>query len=412
MQNSEGSGNAKGAGWKHFGASTSRRSWRLEPGRLCAEARRRSGLEDFGDPPLEPALTILTESLEHEARLHSLGRFLMWVHLRDILVMRLRLANAWKDAPGAQPPIRRPVFIIGMPRSGSTFLHELLAEDPENRSPRVWEVMFPLPAPDGRPGRREKRVWKTAMCLWWFRRLAPEADAVYPMRAQTPHECVAIQSYTLLSQEFISTCRIPAYDAFLRSTDLRPSYEWEKRFLQHLQSRQAEKRWVLKSPDHVHGLKELFAVFPDAMIIQTHRNPLEVLRSSSHLTRVLQGLYAEPSSRDLIGEREARLLAEGTERFIRFRDQHPELKERFIDLRYTDLVADPIATVKRVYQWLNLPLSLPAEQRMRALISMRARYPNRHTLPTLADLGLSVPTEARRFQDYCSRFGVLAGNPN
>jgi hypothetical protein len=272
--------------------------------------------------------------------------------------------------------------------------------------------MFPLPAPDGRPHRREKRAWKTAMCLWWFRRLAPEADAVYPMRACTPHECVAIQSYTLLSQEFISTCRIPSYDAFLRSADLTPAYEWEKRFLQHLQSRQPERRWVLKSPDHVHGLKELFTVFPDAMIIQTHRNPLEVLRSSSHLTRVLQGLYAEPSGRDQIGEREARLLAEGTERFIRFRDQHPELKDRFIDLRYTDLVADPIAIVQRVYRWLNVSLTNAAEERMRKLISVRSRYPNRHSLPTLADLGLNVPTEARRFEDYCSRFGVLAGNPN
>jgi hypothetical protein len=108
-----------------------------------------------------------------------------------------------------------------MPRSGSTFLHELIGADPDNRAPRVWEVMFPLPAPR-RDQARDLRVLKAAARLCWFRRLAPEADAVRPLRASTPQECVAIQSYTLLSEEFVAACHVPSYEAFLHSTDLRP----------------------------------------------------------------------------------------------------------------------------------------------------------------------------------------------
>jgi len=266
----------------------------LDGEELCAKARRRAGLENFGNPPLQPALSILTKSLEQEADLHPLGRFLMRVHLRDLLETRLRLVQAWRTQQAALETscIEQPIFIIGMPRTGSTFLHELLAQDPGNRAPRLWEVMFPLPV----SGRRkpDPRVGKAAACLWWFRRLAPKADSVYPMRAETPQECVAIQGYTLLSEEFVSTCRVPSYEAFLHAADLRPAYTWEKRFLQYLQLSGSQKRWILKSPDHVMGLEALFAVFPDALTIQTHRNPLAVVESSIQLTQVLQRLYARP----------------------------------------------------------------------------------------------------------------------
>jgi Sulfotransferase family len=135
------------AGWRNLGDRLSRRLWLLQSETLCAEARRRTGLEDFGDPPIEPALSILVNSLELEADLHPLGRFLMRVHLRELLETRLRLAYTWSGQLEALEAsvIKRPIFITGMPRSGSTFLHEVLAQDSDNRTPRVWEVMFPLP---------------------------------------------------------------------------------------------------------------------------------------------------------------------------------------------------------------------------------------------------------------------------
>jgi hypothetical protein len=140
----------------------------------------------------------------------------MWVHLCELLETRLRLAQAWSGRLETLEAllIQRPIFITGMSRSGSTFLHELLAEDPENRVSRVWEVMFPLPTESERPKKVDPRVRKAEACLWWFRRLAPGADSVYPIRACSPHECVAIHSYTLLFEEFVATCRVATYEEF------------------------------------------------------------------------------------------------------------------------------------------------------------------------------------------------------
>lgn len=373
---------------------------------LCRNAQRRTGLKDFGSPRLEPAISTLVQSLDQEAQLHPLGRFLMRIHLRGLLETRLRLVEARKPIDRLpEQRIKKPIFIVGVPRSGSTYLHELLAQNPGWRAPRVWEVMFPVRHQENDANDVRRRVRKASLCLWCFRMLAPQADAVYPMRARTPHECVAIHSYTLLSQEFISTARIPTYESFLRSTDLTQVYEWQKRFLQHLQLGCPIRRWVLKAPDHVYSLKELFSVFPDAVIIQTHRNPLEVLRSSIQLTEVLYNLFAWPGNRDELAEREATILARSMESFIRFRDEHPEMAGRFIDLNYSELVADPLAAVRRVYQQLEAPLTEEAARRIRELVSKRSRY-QKSQIPTLAEFGVDVIREARRFSQYCFRFGV------
>lgn len=383
----------------------SRRLWSLQGDQLCREVRRKTGLDDFGAPRLEPALSILLRSLEEEADLHALGRFLIRVHLRDLLRTRLELAAKLSSESLHIEPIRRPLFISGMPRSGSTFLHELLAQDPGNRAPRVWEVMFPVPA-DGRPDDWRPRFRKAEFCLWWFRRLVPQADALYPMRAGTPHECVAIHSYTFLSEEFISTCSVPGYEAFLRKTDLTPAYEWEKSFLQYLQLGGAVRRWILKSPDHSHGLEPLFRVFPDAMIVQMHRNPFEAWRSATDLTLALRGLYGLPGTRGEVRAREMRVVAGGMERFIRFRDQHPELANRFIDVKYRELVSEPLSVVRRIYEALGAVLTPVAAERMQELAAQRSRYRGRRNTLAPDEFQLETQPEAKQFERYCTRFDL------
>jgi len=217
---------------------------------------------------------------------------------------------------------------------------------------------------------------------------------------------VAIHSYTLLSEEFISTCQVPSYEAFFRRTDLTLAYEWEKSFLRHLQLGGPVRRWILKSPDHAYGLEQLFRVFPDAMIIQTHRNPLEALRSSTELTLALRGLYGRPGTPSEVRARETRVLAEGTERFIRFRDRHPELSSRFIDVKYSALVAEPLAVMRRIYDALGTALTPMAAERMQALAGQRSRYGGRSNAPASEQSRLETLTEAKQFERYCSRFDL------
>jgi Sulfotransferase family len=395
-------------GWRNLGDVLSRQFWPLNGEALCAEARQRTGLLDFGDPPIETALSTLVNSLELQADLHPLGRFLMWVHLRGLLETRLRLTQVWRGQLEAMDTslIERPVFITGMPRSGSTFLHELMSEDPENRAPRVWEVMFPIPTRSDARSSVDARIRKAEACLWWFRRLAPLADAVYPIRASTPHECVGIHSYTMLSQEFVITCRIPAYEAFLRDGNLRPAYAWQKRFLQYLQLSGPNRNWILKSPEHVYGLDHLLSVFPDAVVIQTHRNPLEVLRSSLQLNEVLEGVFAYPGDRAQTGIREARSLIESMESIRSFRKAHPEFAGRFIDVHYDELVSDPLEVVRQIYQRLNRHLAEPASERIQGLAARRSRYKGRHGSPTLADLGVDEVFESQRLAAWCSQCNV------
>src|SRR5215471_6734873 len=391
-----------------LGEKLSRGLWPLDFNKLCAEAMRRTGVGDFDSPALTPALPILLDSLDQEAGLHPLGRFLMRTHLRDLLETRLRLGDVWRAKAGALDAERleQPVFIVGIPRSGNTFLHELLAEDPEHRAARVWEVMFPLVAGGAAAEERKRIVWEAQARLWWFRRLAPRADAVYPMRAMTPHECVAIHSYTFLSEEFVSTCKVPSYETFLRSVDLTPAYLWEKRFLQYLQAGAPDRRWILKSPDHVHGLEALFSVFPDAFLVQTHRNPVEVLKSSADLTQVLLRLYGRGEDPDGTLAHEARVLAENTEHCMEFRDRHPELADRIVDIKYSQLVADPVTAVRPIYERLGTGLQTPQAERIGRLAAERSRYQGPRASAKPYQIKPEAGAHVNKFEEYCLRFGL------
>jgi hypothetical protein len=379
----------------------------LDPEGLLSTAVRRTGLDDFGDPPCEEALRILVHSCNSEADLNLLGRFAARQHFLDLLTTRLRLRNFWRHTPEIpRQTIREPIFITGMPRSGTTFLHDLFAQDYDNRVPRTWEVMFPFPPPVRERFDSDPRIAKAENRLRLLRWTHPSIMKAHPVGARLPQECIAITSYSLISDEFLEMFRLPSYEKWLRTRDMVPVYKFHRSFLGHLQWRCSATRWVLKAPDHVHSLKSLMEVYPDARIVFVHRDPLKVVGSVASLTAMLRGAFSHHADPRVLGTDEARNLAEKAVKMIEFRDSHQHLNDRFIDVRYVDIVRDPVGTVRNIYESFGLALPAESGARIRDFVTaVRNKKRPRH-IYRLTDFGLDLLPEDASFVLYRKRFAL------
>ncbi len=390
-----------------FWDSVKRKLAPLEFDDLLAIAMRRTGLKDLGAPSCEDALRVLIDACNAEAGLSFFGQFAARQHLLDLLETRLRLVSYWLQTTEIQKqPIDRPLFISGMPRSGSTFLHNLFAQDPGNRVPRTWEVMFPLPPPTRKAFDSDQRITKAENRLRWLRLTKPAIVKVHPLGARLPQECIAITSYSFQSDEFLCMFRIPSYESWLRNHDAVPAYRFHRSFLKHLQWLCPGERWVLKAPDHVHALSALFEIYPDARIIFLHRDPLKVLGSIASLTKLLWSAFSRHIDPCQVGTYETRILSDTVLKIMEFQDRHPPLADRFIDVKYLDLVRDPIATVRRIYNRFGLTLSVNAEASMCAFLKGRLNKRRTRHVYRLVDFGLDPSQEGLRFAAYCERFAI------
>ncbi|HZR82966.1 MAG TPA: sulfotransferase [Candidatus Binatia bacterium] len=379
----------------------------LDEGRLLAAAMRRTGLSDFGDPSFCEPLRRLLHSLETESRLTFLGRIGARSDIVQMLVNRLEIERdrvRYPEIPRQE--IRRPLFITGLPRSGSTFLHGILAEDPGNRVPHHWETREPSPPPESSGRGRDARIARAARQLRWFYRLAPDFRRIHPIEPEMPEECVVILSHSFLSFQFSSTFDVPSYQSWLEAQDLTPAYAFHRRFLQHLQSRWGGDRWVLKAPPHLPALDALFRVYPDADVVMTHRDPLEVVASVSSLHFVLRRTFCREIDALRIGPEVAGMLAQDIERGIRARDDGDAPSDRILDVRYADLMDEPLAVVRRIYRHFDIPLSEVASSRMRAYVASRPKDRYGAHVYSLGEFGLLEAVESARYRPYRERFGV------
>jgi hypothetical protein len=379
----------------------------LDEGALLQAARRQTGLEDLGGDTFRVPLRVLRESLGAEARLTPLGRIVARRDLVSLLVTRLRLVEDRKRQPGiAEQAIRRPLFIVGLPRTGSTLLHQLLAQDSQNRVAQTWEVMAPSPPPDAARYASDPRIARAARQLRWLEVLAPDFKKIHPVGAGAAIECIAIMSPSFLSPRFHTLYHVPTYQEWLERQDLRPAYEFHRRFLQHLQWRAPASRWVLKAPAHLFAFDALFATYPDALLVQTHRDPLTVLASVASLTAVLQAAVTDHLDLREIGAEVTRRWANGLERAMQFRQEASSPGERFLEVHYHELARDPIATIRRIYAHLGATLSQEAERRMRQHLagSPKDKYgAHRYSLDAF---GLDPTDLSHRFKAYREFFGV------
>jgi hypothetical protein len=345
--------------------------------------------------------------LNSEARLSLVGRIVTRQYLLELLENRLRLVAHWKLHPEIEHcQIRQPLFITGVPRSGTTLLHHLLAQDPANRAPTHWEVMFPWPL--GETLHTDFRIAQAETRLRWTRLMAPKLISVHPMGARLPQECIAIMAYSLFSTQFDDMYRVPSYETWLKAQDMRPAYHFHRAFLGHLQWRAPVKRWVLKAPSHLLALDAILATYPDACIIQTHRDPAKVLGSVASLGKILQGMFSNQVDPIEIGAKVCRNLRAEVEQAMAFRDKNEHLRKHFLDVHYLEFIRNPIETIRHIYEHFGLSLCAKAENKMQASLAVNRSARRKVHAYRLTDFGLDWREVELRFAAYRERFAIQA----
>ena len=382
--------------------------WRAPPSiaGLIDAARRRTGLGDFGDIPFERPLQQLIEACRQEAELSLFGSVaIRWDTVR-FLENLLRLREEEKRAPQIlDEPIAAPLVIAGLPRSGTTFLHRLLVEDPANSAPRVWQIIHPYPERH-KPGSVDRRQRRVARQLQMFQILAPRFRRLHPMAATSPQECSEITAHVFASLRFDTTYRIPSYRRWLDATGHFDAYRFHKRFLQHLQHQQGGiGRWVLKCPDHTFALAALREVYPDVELVFVHRDPVAVLASVARLTEVLRRPFSRRVDRFEVGRDDSDRWLTAAEMMVAAADDASFAKPIF-HVRHAELVADPLGTVEALYRHFGRALDAQAAARIRARVARDPDGGYRAPRARLEDYGLDRAREHQRYRRYMTRFAI------
>jgi hypothetical protein len=378
----------------------------LLPADLIEIAQRRCRLEDFGSGDFFEALSRLLESCHRDARLNLIGKIALRSDLVRTLCNRLLMERDRQLYPEiARQEIREPLFIVGLPRSGTTLLHTLIAADPEHRAPLTWEVMSPSPPTGENERQRIRHAERSLASLQW---LAPTFRRVHAVGAELPQECVGLMSPTFMSDQFDTMYNVPSYRAWFLKQDLRPAYEYHRRFLQHLQQRQSARRWVLKAPVHMFALPSLLSIYPDARFVQAHREPLQAITSVSSLIAILRSVFSDAVDPGQIARDALQYWSETLALFLQERERLAP--ERIFDLDYREIRRDPIAAIRSVYEYFGWSLSREAEQRMRTTLANQPREQNGFHHYEPSQFGLEGAEVSTRFSVYCERFGLSTPN--
>jgi hypothetical protein len=367
------------------------------------ESALRGRQRDFSDRSFVPALQQLIEACNQEAELSPFGVRALRVDVLRCLRNLLKFDEVEANFPAVLTrPIQAPVFITGMPRSGTTFLHRLILQDPGVAGPRLFQLVYPCAS---------RNRWSTALRrlgvsleLGLFRLIAPDLNALHPIAVDAPEECTDIIAQVFQSLRFDATYRVPSYIAWLQARGFLDAYYFHRRFLQHLDAQQPGRRWVLKSPDHVFALDDIKRVYPDARLVCVHRDPVSVLASVVKLTETLRRPFAQRIDRFEIGREVAASWLDGSERMGRLAASGVSV----LNLQYRQIVASPMDAVAAVYRHCDMELTSAAVGRMRAWLAIRANASGRPSRNySLADFGLDPRALREQFASYTNCFDVF-----
>lgn len=383
---------------------------RFVPDLLIEQACETAGSDDFGDDDTwRDGLLRLCDDLASEARLNAIGVEIAVLDIVRAMTGRLQITKWRKENPDvATQPISRPIFIVGQPRTGTTILFDLLAQDPALRPPLTWEVDNPYPLPRPETYDTDPRIAETQASIEMSEQIVPGLLAFHPMGALVGQECVRITAGQFCSMIFTVQYRLPGYYKWLLyHADHGPAYRYHRMFLQHLQSGVPGGAcpWLLKSPAHLWQLDALVAEYPDALIVQTHRDPLNVISSISALTHHLRRLASDESSITECAGQSCEEIVVGLDRGMKLRDSEALADVPVIDVQFADFIRDPFATIRSLYAEWGRELDPVAEQNMRDFLAAHpgdgggSRY-------SWADTGLDAGAVREQVRGYQQRFGV------
>ena len=333
---------------------------------IRAAAVRTTGLEDFGGTEHEEGLRLLCEDLVEHGGLTPEGNYLQRAQVKSALVGRLLSQHGFAEHPSyAGIRIERPIFVCGLPRTGTTALHRLLHADPAHQGLELWLTEVPQPRPP-RETWADNPIYRALDDAYAAHQVEnPEFMGIHYMDAATVEECWRILRQSGKSIGFESLAHVPAYSAWLEEQDWTDAYERHRANLQLIGLNDQDKRWVLKNPSHLVGLDAILAVYPDALVVRTHRDPVVAVASACSLSAEATRGWSTTFVGETIGRDQLEMLSKAVARFERERAHHPA--EQFADVDYRDFVADPVGTTRGLYRRFGLEWTPGVDRAVRAL---------------------------------------------
>jgi hypothetical protein len=378
----------------------------LTPAELMAAAEAQTGLDDYGSDSFRPGLVRLTDALNKEADLNELGTEIMRMRLVGHLASRLAVQDTFTKHPEiAEQEIKAPIFIIGLPRTGTTALSNLMDADPAIRSLRCWESASPVPPPEAATQDTDPRIEPTAQGLAAMYETFPKMRSLHFQTATGPTECQDLLGMDLRTSHFDGMAIVPSYTRWVLDVDMTPAYVIHKRTLQLLQWHGPPYQWHLKTPVHMLSLPALVSIYPDARFIWTHRDPAEVMGSVCSLIAHTRSWVSDQVDPD-IGAGQAIVWTEALRRAMAFRDEVGE--ERFADVSFGEFNADPVGALAAGFGKLGIPFTDSSRRATEKWVSAHPRGEGGVHDFTLDEFDLTPEGVRRDFGFYLDRFEALA----
>ena len=374
----------------------------LRAGELLDSALKRGKRRDFADRSFILPFKHLLQACSEEADLSAFGVRALRIDLLRCLRNLLHFDEIEAEFPSVLArPIQAPVVITGMPRSGTTFLHRLLLQDPGTIAPLLFQLVYPYGSQASPFATALRKRWVSVQ-LALFRMLAPELNSLHPVAVDAPEECTDIIAQVFKSLRFDAMYRVPSYNSWLEHSGFLDAYRFHRRFLQHLDCQFPGRRWILKSPDHLFALDDIRKVYPDAHLVLVHRDPVRVLASVAKLTEVLRRPFTRSIDRVEIGREVSTSWINGAHRMSGLSASGSSV----LHLNYRQITARPLDAVRAVYRHCGLVLTEHAEGRMRNWLQTRSNVNRPWRDYRLAEFGLDPHVLRERFAHYTDTFGI------